>query len=163
MSGSAAPLLGFPFGSTSMTMNNHYGDPSYSSYAGASIGSGDGTYLGSSVGAGPSTLPASASFAVMNGATSQGEGTPNSSKRPFPWASSQERDKRARSCDGAQGHTRSGSGGHVGMRSGNMPTFDQRAGGSQGEAQGGSLEANDDEAEETMSTGEVCLFLSLGL
>jgi hypothetical protein len=139
MSGSAAPLFGFPFGSTSMSMNNHFVDPSYSTYAGPSIGSGGSTYLGSSISAGPSALShalsAPASVASMNGGAGSsgtiiqaqaqgGESAPGSSKRPFPWASgsgSQERDKRARSCDGGQGQARSGPNSHTSglMSSGN--------------------------------------------
>ncbi|KAJ1305259.1 hypothetical protein OPQ81_000287 [Rhizoctonia solani] len=83
MSGStAAPFYSLPY---TPTMNGHLVDTSYSS--------GDSNaYLTSSMGAGPSTQP--------NGNVN-GENTPGSTKRPFPWASSEsERDKRPRSGSG---------------------------------------------------------------
>ncbi|CAE6413684.1 unnamed protein product [Rhizoctonia solani] len=83
MSGStAAPFYGLPY---TPAMNSHLVDTSYSA-------SDNNTYLTNSMGAGPSTQPSG---------NVNGENTPGSTKRPFPWASSEsERDKRPRSGSG---------------------------------------------------------------
>ncbi|CAE7191834.1 unnamed protein product [Rhizoctonia solani] len=88
MSGStAAPFYSLAYTSA---MNSHLVDSSYSS--------GDNnTYLTGSMGAGPSTQPSG---------NVNGESTPGSTKRPFPWASSEsERDKRPRSGSGTAAGT----------------------------------------------------------
>ncbi|CAE6413951.1 unnamed protein product [Rhizoctonia solani] len=82
MSGStAAQLYTYVPGTSTHTFSMNYSS------------SDNSTYLTSSVGAGPSTQPST---------NPNGENTPGSTKRPFPWASSesQERDKRPRSGSG---------------------------------------------------------------
>jgi hypothetical protein len=84
MSGStAAQFYSMPYTSA---MTSHIVNASYSN-------NDNGVYLTSSMGAGPST---------QSNANVNGENTPGSTKRPFPWASSesQERDKRPRGGSG---------------------------------------------------------------